>query len=653
MSEYISLFSLLATSSVEVFIQSLGLYLVITAVIILYALPLILLFRIFKQHYSIYFIPILGFINFIFILSFIHYSHFLARINGSISSILLLLSIPILQIILISIWAKWRKYSLNLLIKKPVIQKKVVGIILLLTVFHIALFSLLSLNSYDRDSNRFYVPGYQINHDSMWLLNLTKYLKFENIPSTNSMFYKVNNYDDGYPSGGPMFVVAISEMMNVDQYSIYSRVIIYLFLLNIFVLFGGVDVLLSKRSSLTTLILILSIFVGLFSYLSLSITNTSVLAAVVSTPVLIYLLFLLLHKMDNKLSRHIFVLMTFLSIFALFYLYGIYQFFYLIAILGLLMVYNQRRKYLFLLATVVISCILILIIPANFTLFKNATTGAFTSQATEVNIFKGMRGNTIGFINPLAGQSLWYFSSDYRFSQGTLDNYWLYFFLMLLIIGIIAFPTVDEKRYSNQRMVGVILLLVITSLVVFTYFITKSPYQNVKALFNFTILWPIVLFLFFYPKLVSSNLLIKIFTASAFILIAAFSIKSSLVSYRYIGVPFVEHNYELMSIAPEICKDESSIVFLGRDEWSKYFLLNCANISYFYDREENLERATNFWELNQIPSLNVQCVNKLQLTDDFQPTFKRALVDKCFDFDLEEYELVKEYQYHDLYELKQ
>ena len=132
-----------------------------------------------------------------------------------------------------------------------------------------------------------------------------------------------------------------------------------------------------------------------------------------------------------------------------------------------------------------------------------------------------------------------------------------------------------------------------------------------------------------------------------------YSFKSAVFASSYFGKPIVKSNYELMNLEPELCEDDSKLLFLGRDEMSKYFLNTCKNITFYYDRFDN---NPAFWDViksNKLISLTQSCQpGELKLTKIDYTGYQRVLVDKCFEFNNPSYVMEKEYKNYNLWKLR-
>ncbi|MFA5770961.1 MAG: hypothetical protein WC894_05725 [Patescibacteria group bacterium] len=329
------------------------------------------------------------------------------------------------------------------------------------------------------------------------------------------------------------------------------------------------------------------------------------------------------------------------------YFGGIY---YLLFLATALIIYRRKFWEGWKMVKIIALLFVAFLLPLNLLPAIKFLTKQVESPVKEVSLFKGMNGNMAGFNNPMTAFSIWTSNADYRFYEANYYNTWLFFTLMA---PIIFFLVVSEKGKIKLNKEILVIALPFAIMIGVGFWITKSSYQSGKALHWWSDIWPLIFYLLLYKSLLDKRIVIRLLVFSYCLIFFYYSFKSAVFASSYFGKPIVKSNYELMNLEPELCEDDSKLLFLGRDEMSKYFLNTCKNITFYYDRFDN---NPAFWDViksNKLISLTQSCQpGELKLTKIDYTGYQRVLVDKCFEFNNPSYVMEKEYKNYNLWKLR-
>lgn len=510
------------------------------------------------------------------------------------------------------------------------------------------------LNSkyYDPLEERFFNPGYGINHDQLIVLGTAK--AFFRLDKSDSPLVKLF-YDHcrsiGYPYGGTYINVFFSQLNGNDVYINYQRIIVWLVLLMIFTVNYFFLNYFPRLNRFLRVGLLLVSVMSVMNYLSISFIDSSVLGSAVVTPFLFFsIVFAVIYLKDKNKTRWFWLVMTMVLIDVVFIYTYIAALFFALFIISAMLIYGLKdavtRKIIIKLGVLLV---LVFLIPMNLLQAKSLLKLQLSSSSKEYNVLSGaMYGNTIGFINPITAFSIWTSNADYRFYEANYHTTELFF---TMLAPTLLFLIVLKNKKSNKKL-SFCLLTPFMFMIGLTYWITRSSYQNSKTLHWFGDLWPTILLLLLYGGLNSKKLIIKSVTLLYIGVYFYISLRSAVFATTYIGKPIVSSSYELMEIEDEVCKEDIKTLFLGRDENSKYFLMTCKGMTFYYDRFDN---NSAFWDIihsNKLPNLTQECLpGSLKLTKIDYSGYGRVLIDKCFEFNNPLYGLEKEYKNYNLWKL--
>jgi hypothetical protein len=270
-------------------------------------------------------------------------------------------------------------------------------------------------------------------------------------------------------------------------------------------------------------------------------------------------------------------------------------------------------------------------LPYNFIVTLSVIRDQFLSGSKELSLLGGMQGNLSNYLSPFMAMSLWFSNTHYLVQGMRVSNMWLVAAVVLILI--VFRPTIKHWRLIFVLSFPVLIMLVLS-------FITRSPYQNAKVLQLTAVLWPIILYLMF-----------KSHRPAVYTLVAFLMIASGLYSLRYIGKPVIAADLTLLNQENQICSNSSqSLEILNRDEWSKYFLFNCATKDFYFDRMINWNGLVEFNQFNHRDYISQACAdNSLSLPGTFKPQSQNILIDKCIHFTDPKYKLSHSYGPMNLY----
>ncbi len=526
------------------------------------------------------------------------------------------------------------------------------GVIFLLSL---GMFYYLNNNYFDVEEKSFFLPGYSINHDYVVSVSAVRSFFDFSEEINNSPVLKGSfglHKETGYPEGGFYMNVFFAKLLKSDPYFLYQRVVLWLSLLSLFIINYFAINYFKKLNFLARFGLAIISVLSVFNFLSLSIINTSVLASVIVIPFVFFAILWTVLHLNEKEKNPLFLLFLLMSLAVVIFVYSyfnvIYYVFFIICLPFVVGFRKFNKKFLFKISVVFLISFLL---PLNFFKTRDILKRQLSSDNKEINVFKGgTMGNTIGFVNPMITFSIWSSNADYRFFVANHYDTWLFFSFFYLLFVLIMLGKLKKSTRKLILMVCLPFLL----LVLMTFWINKSSYQNVKALNVFATVWPFVLFLMLFENLRDKRWWLKLITILYLCVYCFFALKGAIFACSYAGRPLVKSNLELAKISDDFCQNNDKKLFLGRDELSVYFLIKCKNIFFNYDRFFNNQ---GFWEiikLNKMSGLDAKCEpDSLRLTEiDYSVGYESILVDKCFKFKNDDYELVKEYEVYRWYKKK-
>ena len=104
--------------------------------------------------------------------------------------------------------------------------------------------------------------------------------------------------------------------------------------------------------------------------------------------------------------------------------------------------------------------------------------------------------------------------------------------------------------------------------------------------------------------------------------------------------------------ATELCSaDQTPLLVIAKDEWSSYFLRQCEQAYFFYDRRTSFKRLQGMVRQNKLRSLTQNChSNQLKIIGKIPQGYNRILLDSCFQLDDQTYSRIRDYGIYTYYE---
>ncbi|MCL4383942.1 hypothetical protein M1116_00645 [Patescibacteria group bacterium] len=586
-----------------------------------------------------YLFGVVNLVAIIFLYNSINYFWDIRKIN----IVLFSLAVSLIQTVLI-----YKKSSESKLSKKVGLVDRNWRWFLIVFMICTVLYSWMNSLYFDPNVKKVFSPGYGINHDFIIVLGTAKAF-FDYNPQSSKLIRDLyyHCYEAGYPCGGTHISAYFSGLFNSDVYLIYERVLTWLSVLTVIVVNYFLVNYLKKQNFLSRVVLIIISVACVLNYLSMSFIDSSVFGSTAAIPFLLLAMFLTYRYFENE-EKH-YLPLIFLTLIDLIYIYTYFGGIYFITFLVVATVLYwgkawKKWKVIKIVALFLIAFLLPLnLLPSGVFLRKQVT-----SSVKEISLFLGMNGNMAGFNNPMTAFSIWMSNADYRFYEPSIENTWLFFTLMAPLLFFAVISDKEERSYKGFWSIGLPFIILIGA----GYWLTKSPYQSGKALHWWGDIWPIVFYLILFKSLTDRRWLLRIAAFIYCLIFFYYSYRSAVFASAYIGKPIVRSNYELMGLEKKLCTDDSKLLFLGRDEMSKYFLDTCHNITFYYDRFDN---NVAFWDVIKLNKLNpvAECRDdQYQLTKIDYTGYQRVLVDKCFKFQEKDYQLKQEYEMYRLYEKK-
>lgn len=525
-------------------------YLQLVFLIAIFTLPLVRFIKVEKSNLSIIF-PVLGFAHLLIVLAV-----FASFVSSRVVSISLLFPIVLLYGLLTSLVAIAQvKQGVRVGVQYLAKYRKVF-------LVHFLLFLVLSVSSYDVLTKEYFVPGYTNNHDSINILSsvivLRDHVVENNITATIGNFILTK-----YPQGGTYLSLFVSQLAILSPYDAYHRSIVFLYLLLLFPAYALLFQKTTSRARFTTMAQWGVVITTVVNYLGIAILNTAVLGSTLSSVLTFTWIVLLLFLYHYTMTRRNFILMSTLIIVAQMFLY---VYFSLPLLLGAALAFlflekDQKRRWVPLLSIGLAIVISMILIPSIRQQTITMATANLSSPNKEANLMGGAVGNTAGFISPMEGISLWIGRLDYRYPVPRTITIILFAAFCLLQLTSFLRNRSEKTRWPDL----LIICCAYLPLILVTYGITKSPYQNVKAYQYAAAAVPLI---FFWINPSESKKILPKVTLAVYI---AFVLGSAMFSYIHIQRPpqdtYVDH------MVPEPCAH----VFTSKDilDWNDYLNIKC------------------------------------------------------------------------------
>jgi hypothetical protein len=425
-------------------------------------------------------------------------------------------------------------------------------------LLHVSLFMFLSFSAYDFETKHYFVPGYTNNHDSINILSSVMVLK-ENISEKNVTANIGRVILDSYPIGGTHLVALISPLTGLSPYAAYHRLIVYFYLLLLFPVYA---ILFQENSSSDLKWSV--IIVSAFNYLSIAILNTAVLGSTLASVLVLTWIVAVVAYSKNRLQPKHFFIISLLLIIANMYLYVYLSLPLLLGAAGSIILIERTliRRFLPIASILLAAVISISLFPSIQRVTFAMIHANLYSDNKEASLMGGAIGNTAGFINPLEGLSIWFWHLDYRYAD--INTITIMLFTGLLILQVISL--IKNPISKSRQKTILVLYSSYLPLVLFTYFISKSPYQNVKAYQFATGAVPILAFLI---NDTNNNKRLPKITLGLYIVIALFS---TLFSYIHIQRPPQDtySGQQITRVCKQIHTPENPI------DWYDYSNIHCS-----------------------------------------------------------------------------
>jgi hypothetical protein len=601
---------------------------VFIGVIVSAGLPIYSLINPKSESFRLLILPIAGFVNLLLLLLFWQNLSYFTSWPNNFQIPIVLGSYVFEWILILILDSRFliHRYSLALPPLHPWFK--------IVSLLYLSLFLLISTRHFDPENHTFFVPGYELNHDSISLASTVKMLK-EGISVNNSnlaSYLGSLTLNFNYPMGGTQLELFFVNLLNQDVFFIYSRVILAGFLLSLYpltYLFLKLD---NTGIKTYPFLFILTLIFVVINYLTLSFLDTSVLGSTISIPLIISTFVLIYLFFNHSLSSRTFVLcLSAISVVSVFlYIYipiVICGLFILSLLIAGLKPPSRLISYL------IIAGLLSFSNPHNLLVNLTYLPRQFTSSNSEANLFLGMRGNLGNYLTPFMALSSW-FSNPIYIAQGMrTSNAWITAITLGLLLTLLGFyPRQGIFKHRLPLILGFTFPFAI--LLLFS-FLTHSAYQNAKVMQFFSPLWPIILYLTLLPYL-----FIKLIPRLIIILIVSAGILSGLYALSYVGKPVLAADLELLKLAPQICQNpHQSIKVLARDEWAKYFLMNCQNLDLYFERNLDWDKIVAFNQANHLANLSQPCADhSLSLIVPPKIGANLVLIDRCLNYSPSGYE---------------
>lgn len=519
-------------------------------------------------------------------------------------------------------------------------------------VLALGLFLFYSSLHYSTEHQIFFTPGYEINHDAIVITSGVKML-WQNLTPTNNpanYFGSLTQFFN-YPTGGSLLVLSYVQLLNQDPFFIYSRIILAYFLTTIFLLAYLVRALAPKLAAPQPLIL-LTLTVSLLNYLTTNFINTAVLGSTLIIPLTLTAFILLVAWQRRQLPTPLFALLFTGQLTAAVFIYlyiaplitGLF-------VIGLILVgfrFNSRQLLLLLLCFCLAHAN-----PHHLLTSARYLHRQLTSTNRELNLFLGMKGNLPDFLAFPKLLSLWFLHPIY---VAPAPHPYPQFLLPLGLILLGLYWLFTPHRRPSPLILGLITAagLSLSSLLLVTRYLTHSPYQHGKLMQFVAPLIPVGLYLLFLPHLFArpartSWPLLHRLSLSALLLLM---LTSGLFAATYIGKPVLESTLELQTQATNWCNDPQALTanLVSRDEWAKYWLINCEQIYYYLDRTANWPGVVSLARHNGLYTIADPCTpHSWVMPTSFRFHDHYLILDTCLQFSDPNYQLTTTGYQYDLY----
>jgi hypothetical protein len=99
--------------------------------------------------------------------------------------------------------------------------------------------------------------------------------------------------------------------------------------------------------------------------------------------------------------------------------------------------------------------------------------------------------------------------------------------------------------------------------------------------------------------------------------------------------------FGLQQLEQRYCLDQnrSDFALLGRNRWSRYFLLNCASTYHYFDDRTNFDQLIKLKDINHISQLSQFCQTNQYLLPTYPANYNTIITDRCFTFNQHNYQL--------------
>lgn len=575
----------------------------------------------------------LGFINLLLLLLGWQTLEYLL-LQSTLAQLPFISGLYLIELLLVWFVRRFRRPSFKPLKPDPSSRPRFIFLVLL----YVGLFFFITARHFDPGTSVFFVPGYELNHDSLNLVSSARLLK-DNLTGQNNLAHYLGSQTlHYYPSGNTQLILFITHFLPTDPYFIYSRLIVASFLLTIFIVAYGLfqlDLLPRTHPWLIFGVILISL---VLNFLTISILNTAVMAATISLPLIIFswlIVYLwLTHRFSETAAFFLLTLTLLTGVFIYIYVIDLYLILFLVGLRLTGIRFHKRQLFL-------LACALLFsfAMPHNLDRSLYLLKDQFTSVSKEVHLLNGMSGNIGYYLNPFMAFSLWFSHPLYLVDGLYSLNSWIIATVCLTLFFVFAhFPR--TKRSSDNFHLLFALSFPSACLFLFTVLFSHSPYQSFKVMQLAAVLWPLLLYMLFLPYIQSPQPVSKVklrfglLATFVWVCISALGIISGLFAMSYIGKPDVPGDLALNQIAPALCaKPDRSIQVIARDEWAKYFLLRCQNLDLYFDRQLNWDRIVNINLKNQLTYLSQPCVpNSLQFVEPLPTHSELVLVHQCFNF---------------------
>lgn len=417
-----------------------------------------------------------------------------------------------------------------------------------------------------------FIPSYNVNHDPIAILNISKGIK-------NNVNFFVNDYAkipyypsvvNGMPLGFSLMSTVLNQVTKIDLYKVVPVLNVLIIALVVIPLYSICRFFIKKKFNRQK-VAFFTAFTSIFSYLVIQYVNQSFYNQILLTPFLFGIIwvsqkYFYEQSKFNKENYIIFPLLLSASFMAYSYTIFIwlipYLLMYILKNLLILKIVIKRFSVAFF-ATIILS--IAFIKPIS----KIYYDGIFNNKGTELSFF-GANGNSIGYAPFFSSLSTW-IGLDFRINE--IIYYKLSTVITLFVIISIIILVIKLKRSYVNYVDFIILIITFILPILFFRHIANSPYYYGKTLYYFSFIFSCLLLLLSYKVLFSSR-----FFKSRIILICTIGItivyiNNSLRSINYYGDP----PYTKFAAIEDITKQLKilgikKVIAIDDEDWLKYFL---------------------------------------------------------------------------------